>query len=535
MTRRILIVLAVLVFGVLAYQRASLYVKTSYCEKNPTSDCLAELAISYLPAYTRFGGYDHLGDKLRDLGYGNVVDAKMKQREFAYAADDRSAKELVDLLIDDTDAFEALTPHSEPFVYSKAFHRLTDDFRDFGGGFYPDVIRAEKAALARRGPPGLHHLTRPLLNQWRNALEVHATRSFDWRLYASRARELGAEEEAKSALSKAIELGISDLDEWPVIYETWQLYGVEAALTAIAEIPATNARANHYLNISNRLLEHGDTASAATAYQEFLDSYDEDAPVRLATAHRSMARSASIVSYGLGHTDQALVWANKYEKGWPFMDQSTKALEAAELFARLDAGDTAAQMAYRGIELAPAPGETARGPWLSVVSTTPYYYERVGRAIGVLCRVGRYTDAFALTEDNPEIGRRAVSGCDTALDREKPAMTLEALADSLSLRSPRQLELIRAAALVETGSYEAARAHIEDAINSPSALEDGFLAAENLPYLRLAVAMRDETLGRKIMAAIARQALWADRKEAAGVLATAASYTHSWPDGVMAD
>jgi len=195
--------------------------------------------------------------------------------------------------------------------------------------------------------------------------------------------------------------------------------------------------------------------------------------------------------------------------------------------------EIAVKKAYEAIEHAPEPGKTARGPWLSTVSTTPYYNGYVGRAIGVLCKAGRFEEAFSLTENNPDIGSSAVNGCRVAMEGTTPKMTLESLTASLSLHTACQLQFIRAATFVETGEYEAATLFIKGALTSPPVIKGGSLAAANLPYLRLAVAMRDEMLARNIMTYIAANASSLDGKSATAVFATAAIYTHKWPDRLI--
>ena len=546
MFRRFLIGLATLSVGMLTYfyvldliekrradiQPQSAFAKARECEETPTSRCLAELAVLHLPLFVRFGGFDRLGDQLRYLGFGDFVDARTKKSEFENAETERQGMRLLLLLIDDIDAFEAEPPHADPFVYSRAFYRLVDDFPGFGGGYWPNVIKAEKAALVRRGPPDMPQLTDPLLRKWRESLDAHADSALDWLFYTSRARELGKTLEAKEALSKAIELGVSDTSDWTLVHETWQLYGLESGLAAIAEIPDTNYRAGAYLNVANRLLIQGDEASAKAVFKRFTESYDEDEPVRLATARRRMARSAALASHRLGDAEQALFWADKY-KGSSFASRTVNALEAAELYVDIGFGDKAVANAYEAIEHAPEPGQTARGPWLSIVSTTPYYNSYVGRAIGVLCGAGRFTEAFSLTEDNPSIGREAASRCRVAMEGENPRMTLESLAASLSLHSARQLHEFRASALVEAGEYEAASDFIrKNALATLPEVESGLIAFA-LSYLRLAVAMRDEDLARDIMRFIAANASSVDGKGATELFATAATYTHKWPDELI--
>jgi hypothetical protein len=109
-------------------------------------------------------------------------------------------------------------------------------------------------------------------------------------------------------------------------------------------------------------------------------------------------------------------------------------------------------------------------------------------------------------------------------------MSLETLASSLSLRSKRQLQEIRAAMLVTSGEYELANRLIRSALSVPSHIEDGSRAVANLSYLRLAVAMRDEKLARDIMSFIAADAHTVSGADAVDLYATAASYTHKWPD-----
>ncbi len=544
MSRRVLIGIVAVLIGALTYlyvldviakRRGNVQIelvstKARHCEEAPTSRCFAELAVLHLPFYARFEGFDQLGSRLRHLGFGDLVDARTRQDGFEYAETDRHALRLYELLLDSVERFGAEPPHPDPFVYSKAFYRLLDDFPGIGLQ-RPDIIRAEQAALARRGPTDLPQHTRALLGKWRESLDAHGDKALDWLFYTSRARTLGETDEARRSLSKAIELGTSPTSDWTVVNETWQLYGIEAALSAVANIPDTNHRASTYLNLANRLLTQGDRALAVDAFQRFVLSYDEDEPVRLATAWRRMQRSAAVAAYRLGDTDQALVWADKYARGSSFAGRAVNAIEAAELYVDVGAYDEATAKAYEAIAHAPQPGQTAPGPWLSTVSTTPFYNGYVGRAIGVFCKAGKFSVAFSLTEKNPDIGSSAVRGCRVAMEGPNPKMTLERLTESLHLRSSRQLQEVRAAALVEAGQYEAASLLIRSGLSSPPAVEGGSLGFANLSYLRLAVAMRDERLTRDIMQFIATHASSVSGKRASELFATAATYTHKWPDG----
>lgn len=547
MFRRILIALAAILLGALTYfyvdsavekQRADVSiqlpaVKANECEEAPTSRCFAELAVLHLPFYVRFSGFDGLGGELRYLGYGDLVDARTRKDQFDYDEANRQATRLFELLINSVEAFENEAPNSDPFVYSSAFHKLIDDFPGFGGGWWPDVIRAEKAALERRGPPSLPRRTDALLRKWREALDLNADRAQNWLLYASRARQLGETAEARTALSKALEFDVTATSDWPVVYETWQLYGLEAAFAAVARIPDTNFRASTYLNLANRLLKQGDAASGAAAFRKFTQSYDESEPVRLATAWRSTAKNAALASHRLDDAEKTAFWAAQYERRSNYASRTVNALDAAELYVDIGDYDKAVTKAYEAISHAPKPGQTARGPWLSEVSTTPYYNSYVGRAMGVLCKAGKFSAAFSLSENNPDIGQHAVRGCRVAMEGTNPAMTIRSLAAALSLRSVRQLEELRAATLVEAGDYAEASRFIQAALRTPPEQEGGSLAISNLNYLRLAVAMRDEELARDIMRLIAANASSIDGKTASEVFATAAIYTHKWPDRLI--
>lgn len=544
MSRRILVAIVTVLVCVLTYfyvldviakKRANIQFESSAakareCEQLPTSRCFAELAVLRLPFYTRFDGFDQLGSRLRYLGFGDLVDARTTQSQIEYADMDRHALRLIELLIDSVEHFNNEPPHPDPFVYSMAFYWLLDDFPGIGL-HRSEIIQAEQAALERRGPPNLPRYTTALRRKWREALDAHGEKALDWLFYTSRARELGETDEAKEALSRAIELGTPGTSDWTVVYETWQLHGLVAGLVAVEAIPDTNYRASTYLNLANRLLTQGDSASAIDAFQRFTASYDEDEPVRLPTAWRRMQKSAALVAHRLGDAGQAMIWADKYAKGSSFASRTVNALEAAELYVEIGAKDQAKARAYEAIAHAPKPGQTARGPWLSTVSTTPYYNGYVGRAIGVFCKAGEYSIAFSLTEREPDIGSMAIRGCHVAMEGPNPRMTLERLAKSLSLRSVRQLQEIRVATLVEAGDYEAASNLVRIALDSPPAVEGGSLTFANLTYLRLAVAMRDEQLTREIMRFIAANASSVNGKTASELFATVATYTHRWPDG----
>ncbi|MBT8080748.1 MAG: hypothetical protein KJO31_19355 [Gammaproteobacteria bacterium] len=547
MFRRSFITVAIILFGSLTYfyvvnavekkragvslQLASL--KASECEEVPTSRCFAELAVLHLPFYVRFSGFDGLGRDLRYLGFGDLVDARTRKDEFEYDEANRQATRLFQLLVASIEAFENAPPNDDPFIYSKVFHKLLDDFPGFGGGWWPDVIRAEKAALLRRGAPSLPRHTDAVLRKWRQALDLHSDHAQNWLLYTSRARELQKIVQAREALSKAVAMGVSDTNDWTVVYETWQLYGVEAAFAAVTEIPDTNFRASTYLNLANRLLAQGDATSAATAFQAFTRNYDEDEPVRLVTAWRRMAKNAALTAYRLGNAEKAAFWAAQYERRSNYGTRTVNALDTAELYVDTGHFDKAVTKAYEAIAHAPEPGQTARGPWLSEVSTTPYYNGYIGRAMGVLCKAGKFDAAFALTEQNPDIGSNAVPGCRVAMEGSNPEMTIRSLAAALSLRSVRQLEELHAATLVETGDYAAASRFIQAALDTPPEQEGGSLAISNLNYLRLAVAMRDERLARDIMRYIAADAASVDGKTASWLFSTVAAYTYKWPDRLI--
>lgn len=507
----------------------STHSKAGECSSQPTSSCFAELAVLHMSPFTKFTEFSRLASNLRYLGFGEVVDASTPDGERQFAADELEAYRQYVLVTQDPERFASAPPAADPFVYSKASYRLDPDYVDFAGGGNGDVKSAEEAAQKRRGMTPVTPAQEAMLRKWRESLELYADSSLDWLFYTSRARTMGKHDEARDALQTALGYTVSPTSEWTVVYESWQLNGLEAGLAAIAALPETNRRAGAYLNMANRLFNSGNVKAAESAYRMFEESFDENEKFRLATQPRRLARSAALLAYRLYGTDAAMDWAERYANGHAFLSVANNALQATELFAEIGAADRVVIEVETAIANAPEPGKTARGPWLSTVSTTGYHNSYVGRSAGALCRVGKLDEAFAITAGKPWYGENAISGCRKTIEGDNPALTLDELADKLALRSKRELELFHAAALVRDGDYELASEYIRDALNTVVADARASRAFRNLSYLRLAIAMRDEALTKDVMRAIVADGVMTSGDEAVSLFTSVAILTQRWP------
>ena len=127
-------------------------------------------------------------------------------------------------------------------------------------------------------------------------------------------------------------------------------------------------------------------------------------------------------------------------------------------------------------------------------------------------------------------GVTASEGCLAAVVGEKSKLTLAEAERGLGSASWRPLRTGYAATLVERGHYQQAAKLIESTIDLPSQFESVPRAVANAQLLRVAVAMRDEPLTRKIMKHIAAEAGELSGPVAVNVFATVAAHTKAWPD-----
>ena len=154
----------------------------------------------------------------------------------------------------------------------------------------------------------------------------------------------------------------------------------------------------------------------------------------------------------------------------------------------------------------------------------------VGHAIGIYCLAGDFKTAFELAARNPSYGVTAGPGCLAAVEAENAAMSIAEVESALGNASWRPMRSRLAATLVELGDYRRALQLIESTIDLESQHDSVPRAIENAQLLRLAVAMRDEPLTRKIMQHIAADAGELSGPLAVSVFATVAAHTKAWPD-----
>jgi len=511
--------------------RSALF-KAASCERDPTSQCFAELAILSLPTIRSFDSHNSEALALRYLGYGDVVDEAVTEGYKPDAERYRNAQLLYESVSSDIDLFASTSPTDDLSAYLVAYHLLQEN----PSYFYTTtqgIGVAEDAARSRRGRLDTSTLTLALLRKWRESLDRHGRYGYQWLRYATLAREWEKPDEAEEALAKAEETGLHDISKLKAMVETLHLYGRNAAVEKIDGYPGTNFRAEAYLKLADLALGIGDTGWSSNAFAKFVENYDRSEPIRHRGQWLHMSRRAARVAHALGYSEQAEVWADTYEKETFFYSISERIRYSGELYADIGLFAKSSAIAHQSITHAPAleiPYWSAL-PGYEVGSSAYDHYLIVGRAIGLLCRAGDFEAAYALTEGNPEYGRDAGPECFTAIQDEDTLSRLPELESRLGEFSKRPMRTAYAVSLVERGDYGQAAQIIEQTLDLPPRYSFSARAIDNAQLLRLAVAMRDEPLTRTIMRSIARDANELSGSRAVWLYAFVASFTKQWPGG----
>ena len=542
-TVKTLIVLAIAYCGYLVFSvvvganRADIPVlsalfKTASCERDPSSQCFAELAILSLPTTHSFDSNNSEALALRYLGYGDVVDEAVTESYKPLAETHRNAQLLYESVSSDIGLFVSMSPIGDLQAYLVAYHLLQEDPSYFNTTTQGIGV-AEDAARSRRGRLDTSTLTLALLRNWREGLDRYGKYGYQWLRYATPAREWEKPDEAEEALAKAEETGLHDISYLVAIVETLHLYGRNAAVEKIDGYPGTNLRAEAYLKLADFALGIGDTGWSSNAFAKFVENYDRREPIRHRAKWIHMPGQAARVAHALGYSEQAEDWADTYAKETSFYSISERVRYSGELYADIGLFAKSAAIAHQAITHAPALEKSfwSAIPGYEAGSNAAAHYFIVGRAVGLLCRAGEFETAYALTKGDPEYGRDAGPGCFAAIQDEDTLSRLSELESRLGELSKRPMRTAYAVSLVERGDYEQAALVIEQTLDLPPRYSYSARAIDNAQLLRLAVAMRDEPLTRTIMQSIARDANEVSGRRAVWLYAYVASFTKEWPDG----
>jgi tetratricopeptide (TPR) repeat protein len=316
---------------------------------------------------------------------------------------------------------------------------------------------------------------------------------------------------------------------WTVVFETWNLYGESEALEVALKVMETDQRSYILLNLANRLVRAGEPEKARVFFASFEETYAPSTDSR-PSLRRGNRRSAAIAASALGQPETALKFANEYAGGINFAGAAYNSRDAARLYVDINEEDLALEAIGRIIENAPEPGETVHTFFFGSWSTTDRRNEYLGAAMGFLCKLGRYDEAFQLGAGDAARGDMATSDCYAALHDADAPMSIEALTEALGLRSPKRLERMRAAEYVEEGNYNAAATLIRQSLSSVPASDYLTMSQSNVPYLRLAIAMRDEALVNEVAATIIDNSVDVIGLDATRLYSKVGALLHKWPE-----
>ena len=504
--------------------------QATLCEKEPTSRCFADLAVLSLKPHQRLSGVGGADLELRYVGRGEFADSAIGREDRRWIRGNQIAQQMYESLLQDTEQFLATTPTASLNAYMAAYAFLQDDTSYYSISF--PVGEAVSVARSRLGAPFASDETIALMQKWRQSLDRHAQYSSDWLNYAIYARELTQVEQAKEALEKAEALGWSNTNRTRAIVETWHLYGAIVAVEKILEFADTNTRAEAFLKLSDLAAQSGDTELSVEMYAGFLDNYDREKPIRHPVVWQHMADRAARVTHIHGNETQTRSWANVYAKETNYYNKAERVRYSGRLYAEVGMFNEAIAVAEDAIAHAPAPEETLLSslPQRKIGASEARHNSTVGYAIGIYCLAGEFDTAFELAARNPAYGATAAAGCLAAVEAENASMTIEEVESALGSNSWRPIRGRRAATAVELGDYRQAAELIESLIDLESQHDSVPRAIENTQMLRLAVAIRDEPLTRKIMKSIAGDAGELSGQQAVRVFAAVAAHTKAWPD-----
>ena len=498
--------------------------KAESCEREPTSECFAELALVSIRPHHSLQGLDDVGLAFRFLGYGEIAEQTDtndgRRSEDSY----RNAQIIYEEILNDTEHFLTKPPIDDVGAYAVALYFVQGDPSYFLSR-NQEIDAIEDAARAQR--PYTPVAAPALVRKWRESLDQYGGAGYEWMNFAIRLRESGMPDKAKAALAKAEEIGLSDISRIRGIGETWHLFGNDAAAEVVDTFADTNLRAEAHLKLADLALQSGDAAWSATAFERFVANYDREKPIRHRVLWGLMARRAANVANAVGDREQAEVWADTYAKETSFYSIPDRVRYSGELYADVQLFEKSAAIARQAIAEAPAPDSS---PWARFLGLDPgdktaIHNAVVGRAAGLLCRSGDFEAAFALTEANPAYGPHAAIGCFTAIESRNTLSRVSELERRLGQSSIRQLRTAYARSLITRGDYQQAAEVIEQTIDFPPVHDRSSRANENVQLLRLALAMCDDELAREVMQSIARDADSISGIQAIRVFTAVASYT----------
>ena len=504
--------------------------KAEACEQQPTSQCFAELAVLSLKPHQSLRGVGGVDLELRYVGYGDFADEATKPADRRWIKSNQISQMLYESVSADSEQFIATHPTEDVHAYMAAYAFLQGDTSYFSAVF--PVGTAVAAARSRLGAPFSNDQTAALMRKWRQSLDKHARYSREWLNYATRARELKQVEQAKEALALAEEIGLTDTARGQAVVERWRLFGADAVVQRIEEFSDTNTRAEAYLKISDLAAKSGDNEWSIEMFANFQDNYDREKPIRHRVVWLHMASRAARVAHALGKEERAEFWAEVYAKETSFYRRAERVRYSGRLYANVGLFDRAIVVAREAIADAPTP-ENLLWPMLPGRKSSreeTLHNSTVGHAIGIYCLAGEFDTAFELAARNPSYGVTASAGCLAAVVAEKTTLTLAEIERQLGSASRRPLRTGYAATLVERGNYQQAAKLIASTIDLPPQFGSVPRVFANVQLLRLAVAMRDEPLTRKIMQHIVGDAGKVSGGLAVNVFASVAAHTKAWPD-----
>ena len=501
--------------------------KARTCAEDPTSQCFIELALLNMPLHRKTEANGSVQTTLRYFGYGDVVDTRFNvgNREFFNA--NRDAQLLYDAVKTDPKKFITEPPISHFHTYGQAF-RLLRRGPKWGYSRNSLIDRAEDTAHQRENLGAGCDKTTPLLQSWRAGLEAYANNGFHWLRFAEISRECGRLKEAGEALAKANELGLFPANNLTAIVETFRVFGASTAYYEIERFEKTMLRAEAYLRISYEVQKSGDSELALDAFDRFEINYDSSEAI-LRERVRLSSRAARLAS-SLGSDKRAEHWADVYARATRFYSIPDRVHYSGRLYADIGLFKKSLAVARDAIEhVAPLESSRWSAPEYKSASKSYKHFLTMGRAIGLLCRAGEYIDAFAYAAENANYGRNAV-GCLTAIQNDNAMSRLSEIEDRLGPYSLRPIRTEYAKSLVESGSYIEAAEIITNTLDLPPSFVNYPRAFDNFDLLKLAIAMHNEPLTKKVLSHIAndRDGIAAD--SAVRFYAKVAAYLAHWPD-----
>lgn len=483
------------------------------CEAQPTSECLADIAISALPVELKYLGWGRLRH-FAEAGKSEFVRTHTSKYYTKLPKD--VARGLARIERANAAEFAELPLPGFPVRggetdidnsgnhYISTLWLVADHTRWGGGKGY--IIQAEKAAYRRRGPidtsPGL----RSMIHEWQQAMIYFPSNSISrsWQNMAKILLFIGQPTRAGTAIRDATRFGV-DVLPVPLLKELVHVGQADSALFAAMKISEKKYRASALAGISKSLADMGELERANDVAQTAIDLL----PSLHANRRIQIMKVLIGALYQSGSTEDAIKMADQVRG---LADETSHfrrltLLDAAE--AQINAQHNSKAIVVIDAAIKDLPTHTLVNYFLDNQKMRHEFLQQVAE---LLCAAGQYERAMETLKDLPESFRQnAVGdfyGC--AYDSLGNQISPDSLANQLNLDSALWVYLKKASSEIITGDELAAIQTMRHVLSIEwpriSTITNRSWENAIIDLLRLSVAVKDSELTRSILSKILAEA-----------------------------